>query len=109
MTAYLGALKIARGPRYIWSVRKLWRLRCQYHDADLLAAVARAHEHGLFDVNRVETILLQNIAQNDYQLPLGFAAQEDGDMREYHRGAATPEPDLKDYIPDPETGGEDAR
>lgn len=109
MAAYLKALKAARGPRYIWSVRKLWRLRCQYHDADLLAAVARAHEHHLFDVNRVEIILLQNIAQLDYQLPLGFESGDCGNLPEYRQGAATPEPDLKDYIPAPETGGEDAR
>lgn len=109
MAVYLEALKAARGPRYIWSVRRLWRLRCQHQDADLLAAVARAHQHRLFDVNRVETILLQNIAQTDYQLPLGFESGDCGDLPEYRRGAATPEPDLKDYIPVPETGGEDAR
>jgi hypothetical protein len=62
MTAYLEALKIARGPRYFWSARKLWRLRCQYHDADLMVAVARAHEHRLFDVHQIETILPQTIA-----------------------------------------------
>jgi len=108
MTAYLDALKTARGPRYFWSVRKLWRLCVQYHDVDLLAAVVRAHEHSLFDVNRVETILHQNIAQNDYQLPLGFEAGDCGDLPEYQQGAATPEPDLKDYIPETNTGEPDA-
>jgi transposase len=102
MTAYLAALKAARGPRYFWSVRKLWRLLCQYRGADLLAAVKRAHEHGMFDVNRVETILLQNLAQNDYQLPLGFEAADCEKLPEYRQGAVTPEPDLNDYIPDPE-------
>ena len=102
MVAYLAALKVARGARYFWSVRKLWRLSCQYRDADLLAAVVRAGEHGMFDVNRVETMLLQNVAQNDYQLPLGFEATEYEDLPEYRRGAVTPQPDLSEYIPDPE-------
>jgi transposase len=101
MSAYLSALKVARGPRYFWSVRKLWRLFCQYRAEDLKAAVAKAHEHRLFDVNRIETILLQDVAQKDYQLPLGFEAQDCQDNPQYRQGAATPEPDLKDYIPDP--------
>ena len=108
MSAYLVALKTARGPRYFWSVRKLWRLYCQYRDEDLKAAVVKAHEHRLFDVNRIETILLQDVAQKDYQLPLGFEAQDCENNPEYRQGAATPEPDLKDYIPDPE-GDDDAR
>ena len=102
MSAYLSALKVARGPRYFWSVRKLWRLYCQYRAEDLKAAVAKAHEHRLFDVNRIETILLQDVAQKDYQLPLGFEAQDCENNPEYRQGAATPEPDLKDYVPDPE-------
>lgn len=106
MMAYLAALKAARGPRYFWSVRKLWRLLCQYRDADLLAAVIRAHEHGMFDVNRIETILLQNVAQSDYQLPLGFEAADFEDLPEYRRGAVTPEPDLSEYIPDREEENE---
>jgi len=102
MTEYLAALKAARGPRYFWSVRKLWRLLCQYRDADLLSAVIRAREHGMFDVNRIETILLQNVAQSDYQLPLGFEAADFEDLPGYRRGAVTPEPNMSEYIPDPE-------
>jgi transposase len=109
MGAYLEALKMARGPRYFWSVRKLWRLLCQYRAEDLKAAVAKALEHRLFDINRIETILLQDIAQKDYQLPLGFEAQDCEDNPQYRQGAATPEPDLKNYIPDPEAGDDDAR
>lgn len=109
MAAYLAALKDARGPRYFWSVRKIWRLLCQYRAEDLKAAVARAHEHRLFDVNRIETILLQELAQKDYQLPLGFEAKDCENLPEYRQGALTPEPDLKDYIPQPEGENEDAR
>ena len=74
----------------------------------LKAAVAKALGHRLFDVNRIETILLQDIAQNDYQLPLGFEAQDWEQNPQYRQGAATPEPDLKDYIPNPEGGDDDA-
>jgi hypothetical protein len=100
MIAYLEALKEKRGPRYFWSVRKLWRLLCQYRAVDLRATVAKALEHRLFDVNRVETVLLQDLAQKDYQIPLGFDARDCEDNPQYRAGAATPDPDLKDYIPD---------
>jgi len=109
MGAYLEALKTARGPRYFWSVRKLWRLFCQYQAEDLKAAVAKAHEHRLFDVNRIETILLQDAAQKDYQLPLDFEAKDCQDNPQYRQGAATPEPDLKDYIPGAKGEDEDDR
>ena len=67
--------------------------------------MAKAHQYRLFDVNRIETILLQDAAEKDYQLPLGFEAQECENLPEYRKGAATPEPDLNDYIPKPEEGG----
>lgn len=99
MTAYLAALKAARGPRYIWSVRKLFRLLCQYKAEDLAVAVAKAAEHRLFDVGRIETILLQEIASRDYYLPLGAAAQDYEKWPQYQAGAATAEPDLSAYAP----------
>lgn len=109
MSAYLSALKSARGPRYFWSVRKLWRLYCQYQAEDIKAAVAKAHEHRLFDVNRIETILLQDVAQRDFQLPLGFELKDCENNPQYREGAVTPEPDLKNYIPNPEGEDKDAR
>lgn len=97
--AYLAALKAARGSRYFWSIRKLWRLLCQYQAADLKAAVAKAHTHRILDVARVETILLQDLAQRDYHLPLGFTAADVEALPEYRQGAVAPETDLKDYFP----------
>ena len=99
MRAYLAALKADRGPRYIWSIRKLCRLLCQYKTADVSAAVAKAHEHRLFDIQRVETILLQDIASRDYFLPLGEAAEDYEKWPQYQQGASTPEPDLNAYAP----------
>ena len=72
MAPYLEALKKERGARYVWSLRKLFQLLCQYPAGDLLAAVKTAHEHRVLDVRRVETILLQNLAERDFHLPLGF-------------------------------------
>jgi hypothetical protein len=99
MRAYLEALKASRGPRYIWSVRRLHRLLCQYKTEDVAAAVAKAAEHRLFDVERIETILLQNIATRDYYLPLDFAAEDYEKWPQYRAGAVTVEPDLRDYAP----------
>jgi hypothetical protein len=103
MCDYLAALRTARGPRYFWSVRKLWRLLCQYQAEDLKAAVAKAQTHRLFDVARVETILLQDLAQRDYQLPLSFEAADIESLPEYRQGAVAPETDLKDYFPQGDT------
>lgn len=72
MKKYLENLKKERGARYIWSVRKLFQFFCQYKSDDFLAAVEKAARHRVFDVRRVETILLQNLAERDYHLPLGF-------------------------------------
>lgn len=102
MEAYLQALKLERGPRYIWSLKKLYRLLCQYKAEDVLAAVAKAFEHRLFDVNRIETVLLQDIAARDYFLPLNSQPEDYEAWPEYQQGAATPEPDLKNYAPEEE-------
>ena len=102
MRTYLTALKAERGPRYIWSVKKLHALLCEYRAEDLVAAVARAAEHRLFDAGRIETILLQNIAQKDYALPLDLESQDYEKLPEYQEGAVTPEPDLDDYTPEDE-------
>ena len=102
LAKYLDALKAERGPRYVWSVKKLYRLLCQYDAQALERAVARAAEHRLFDVGRMETILLQDIAQREYRLPLGTKHEDYEDWPQYRQGAVTPEADLKLYVPDKE-------
>ena len=99
---YLDTLKAERGSRYVWSVKKLYRLLCQYDAQALERAVARAAEHRLFDVRRIETILLQDIAQREYRLPLESQASDYEDWPQYRQGAVTPEPDLKLYAPNQE-------
>lgn len=107
LQAYLALLKVERGPRYIWSVRKLYQLLGQYRVEDLTRAVAKANRHRLTDVRRVETILLQDIAQRDYYLPLSLAPQEYENLPQYQQGAHTPQPDLDSYVPpeDPDDPG----
>lgn len=99
MTRYLEELKAERGPRYFWSVKKLFRLLCQYKAEDLIASIAKAREHRLFDPNRIETILLQEIASRDYYLPLESVLEDYEKWPQYQQGSATPEPDLKAYAP----------
>lgn len=103
---YLDALKAERGSRYVWSVKKLYRLLCQYDAQTLERAVAKAAEHRLFDVRRIETILLQDIAEREYRLPLEPKAEDYEDWPQYRQGAVTPEPDLKLYAPDQEKHNE---
>jgi transposase len=100
MPQYLQALKAERGSRYVWSVKKLYRLLCQYDAPALERAVAKAAEHRLFDVRRIESILLQDIAEREYRLPLEPKAEDYEDWPQYRQGAVTPEPDLKLYAPD---------
>jgi transposase len=97
---YLQTLKAERGSRYVWSVKKLYRLLCQYDAQTLERAVAKAAEHRLFDVRRIETILLQDIAEREYRLPLELKAEDYQDWPQYRQGAVTPEPDLKAYASD---------
>ena len=99
MGPYLEELKAERGPRYFWSVKKLYRLACQYKAEDLIRAVTKAREHRLYDPNRIETILLQDIASRDYYLPLESAPEDYEKWPQYREGSATPEPDIKDYAP----------
>ena len=96
---YLQALKAERGPRYTWSVRKLYAILCQHKAEDLVAAIRRAAEHRLFDVNRIEAIVLENAAREDYLLPLG--PQDYEDSPEFQKGASTPPSDLS-FCEEPE-------
>jgi transposase len=102
VAGYLEALKADRGARYVWSVKKLYRLLSQYDAAALERAVARALDYRLFDVGRIEAVILQDIAQREYRLPLGPEHEDYEDWPQYRRGAVTPEPDLSKYA----SGGE---
>lgn len=97
---YLELLKAQRPSRYVWSVKRLYRLLCQYDAQVLERAVARAAEHRLFDVGRIEAVMLQDIAQREYRLPLDPGPEDYQNWPQYRQGASTPEPDLKSYAPE---------
>ena len=60
-----------------------------------MRAVARASEHGLFDVRRIESILLAELARQEYLLPMEPQDYEDSDG--FRKGASTPPSDLSQY------------
>lgn len=105
MQAYLEALKRERGPRYYHALRRLYALLCQHTAADLLRAVAWAAEHRVFDAARVERMLLQTAAQEEYLLPL--SPQDYEASPEYHKGAVTPPSDMSAYEGEEGQAGED--
>ena len=95
MEGYLTKLKAERGLRYGWSLRKLYGLLCQYKAEDLLKAVERADLHGLFDVRRIEGVLLGDLARQEYLLPM--EPQDYEDSPGFLKGAGTPPSDLSQY------------
>ncbi|MBI5243116.1 MAG: hypothetical protein HY922_05435 [Elusimicrobia bacterium] len=95
MADYLDRLKVRRGHRYGWSVRKLYAILCQYKTEDLLRAVELAAAHGLYDVARIEGILLQNLARQEYLLPM--EPQDYEDSPGFIKGAGTPPSDMSPY------------
>jgi len=95
MPAYLARLKAERGARYFWSVRRLYALLCQHRAEDFLRAVTRASEHGLYDVRRIEGILLGDLAREEYLLPM--ETQDYESSAEYQKGASAPVSDLSLY------------
>jgi hypothetical protein len=95
MRSYLARLKKERGSHYAWSLRKLYALLCQHRTEDFLRAVAKAGEHGLFDVRRVEAIVLSELARQEYLLPM--EPQDYEDSEGFIKGAGTPPSDLSQY------------
>jgi len=95
MAAYLARLKSERGHRYVWSLRKLYAVLCQHKAEDVLKAVAKANEHGLFDVGRIEAIIIADLAGQEYMLPM--ETQDYEDSPEFQKGAGTPPSDLSQY------------
>ena len=94
---YLDQLKVERpGRTFRWSVKVLHRLVGHYPGPEIARAMGQAGAHRLWDVRRIEGILLQNLAQDHFQLPL--LAAEDYELNpEFEKGAATPQADLSSF------------
>ena len=75
MAEYLAALK-QRGRKVLTlALRQLWRLVREYPRQPLLAAVQEAARYGLYDLDRLERMILRRVTR-EYFL-LGRGPQED--------------------------------
>lgn len=66
---YAATLKKQVGPRWPIALRRLAQMRHDYPAAPLAAAVETAAHYGLFDLDRVERIILRNVATAYFVLP----------------------------------------
>jgi transposase len=74
---YLGRLKKRGGRGGVRDCRRLLNLVRDYPRAPLLAAVGTATEYGLFDLDRLERLVLRQIARDFFRLPRGPGSDED--------------------------------
>lgn len=76
---YVAALKKHSSGRGTLALRRLLKLVRDYPQAPLLTAVGRAAEYGLFDLDRLERMVLKQIATDYFVLPLEGAEREPDD------------------------------
>ena len=74
LAPYVAALKKHAFGRGTLALRRLLKMVRDYPEGPLLAAVSRAAEYGLFDLDRLERMVLKQIATDYFVLPT-----EDGD------------------------------
>jgi len=76
LASYVGALKKHASGRGTLAVRRLLRMVRDYPEGPLLTAVHRAEQYGLFDLDRLERLILRQIATDYFVLP---AAEKDSE------------------------------
>lgn len=64
LDAYLAALRAKTPGRAVAASRRLLRMLRDYPHGPLLDAVRTAHEHGLFDLDRLDRMVLQRVARD---------------------------------------------
>jgi transposase len=67
--AEFAALLRKRSPRWPIALRRLAQLRRDYPAGPLIAAIETASHYGLYDIDRIERVILKNIATTYFQLP----------------------------------------
>ena len=77
LAGYVTALKKRASGRGTLALRRLLRMLCDYPREPLLAALRRAEEYGLYDLDRVERLILRQIATDYFQLPAGQKPETD--------------------------------
>jgi hypothetical protein len=71
MAEYVAALK-QRGRKVVTlALRQLWRLVREYPREPLLAAVREAARYGLYDLDRLERMILRRVAREYFLLKDG--------------------------------------
>ena len=70
IAGYAGTLK-QRAPRWPVALRRLAQMRRDYPAAPFLAAIQAATHYGLYDVDRLERMILRNVATAYFVLPAG--------------------------------------
>ena len=77
MAEYLAALK-QRGRKVLTlALRQLWRLVREYPRQPLLAAVQEAARYGLYDLDRLERMILRRGARDYFLLKDGTGGQNE--------------------------------
>jgi transposase len=77
LASYVAALKKRASGRGTLGLRRLLKLVRDYPEAPLLAAVQRAEQFGLFDLDRLERLVLKQIATDYFVLPVEEKDSED--------------------------------
>jgi transposase len=79
---YVTALKRRVGGQGVLALRRLLRMLRDYPREPLLAAVATALHYGLFDLERLERLVLRNVGRDYFVLPSQEDDPEDDDEEE---------------------------
>jgi transposase len=87
---YLGALKRRGKLQTTLALRQLLRMAREYPREPLLTAIQTAAHYGLYDLARLERMVLRGIATTYFQLPLVPAGEPDDEPTD-GRAAATPQ------------------
>jgi len=77
LASYVALLKKNVGGRSTHAVRRLLKMVRDYPEGPVLSAVRRAEQYGLFDLERLERLVLKQIATDYFVLPLGDNDPED--------------------------------
>ena len=79
LAAYVAALKKRASGRGTLALRRLLKLLRDYPRTPFLAAVRQAEQYGLYDLDRLERMVLKEIAHEYFVLPVDHDDQEGGD------------------------------
>lgn len=79
LASYIAALKQHASGRGTLVLRRLLKIVRDYPEAPLLTAVASAEQYGLFDLDRLERLVLKQIATDYFVLPAEQVGEEPTD------------------------------